>query len=402
MPRRRHQPPRPSRSEASRRTASLRPDALRPPATGSPVARPDDLRTIEPDVDGGLPLGAERIERRRIGGRRLVVKRSGRRPRADLRREATVLGALQGDEVIEFVEHIESDDGDELHTIDAGSSSLADPWTGSSSQRSTTFAAACAALANLHARGWFHGAVALDHIVVADDGTVRWCSLSSAGRTDADPSGVDLDRVALMRAAHRVARTLPRAQLLRRQLARLGDRPDPRRLARVFRRWSRHRQRTAGLTRPTAVSAVAALIVAAGSTTVALRGCVDTAPNPDDGAASSLPASSTPSATASGTQSATPPPARPEVVLDGSRRVVGRADDVPFVVDRDCDGRDDLVVLRPSTGEVFDFPFTPNATSTPGRRILRVAGARSFEPQSSCGPPGLRRDDGSVIPVLSP
>lgn len=377
------------RSRAGHRTA-----ALRTSASGPPRNRVDALRTIEPDAVSGPSLHAERIERRRVDGRELVVKRSGRRPRSDLRREAMVLATLQDADVITFVDHVESDDGDELHTVDAGRSSLADPWSGSSSQRSATFAAACTALANLHARGWFHGAVALDHVVVADDGTVRWCSLGSAGRADADPTGTDLDRVALMRAAGRVARTLPRAQLLRRQLARLGDRPDPRRLARVFRRWSRRRVRTASLPVPAARFAVVTCIAVAGTATLALRGCADVDPTNGGDAVGPTTSIDPPDAA--------PVTTRPQVVLDGIRRSVGRPEDVPLVVDRNCDGRDDLIVLRPSTGEVFDFPTAPSGASTPGRRVLRVPGARTFAPQSTCGPPSVRRDDGTAIPVLVP
>jgi hypothetical protein len=388
-------------------------DALRSDTGRAPIARVDDLRTIEPELDGGRPLGAKRIERRRIDGHDVVVKSSGRRPRADLRREATVLAALRSADVVELIEHIESDDADELRTVDAGRSSLADPWSGSSSQRSATFASACTALANLHARGWFHGAVALDHVVVAGDGSVRWCSLGSAGRAETDPSGTELDRVALMRAAQRVARTLPRSQLLRRQLARLGDRPDPRRLARLFRRWSSSRTRFAA--RPAKSGRGAAHFMAAPSTRVAV-GCVlfvivvvvlalaiprPSSLRPGDASEAArvgIAASSQPAGPA-------PTPSRPEVIVNGVRRSVGRPDDVPFVVDRDCDGREDLVVLRPSTGEVFDFPTdgaVPTATSSAGRRVIRVPGARGFASQSDCGPPGVQRDDGSVLPVLSP
>lgn len=391
--------------------AGHRADALRWAPEQPATISDDELRTIEPDLGIERSLGAERIERRRRDGRAVVIKRSGRRPRAELRREATVLEALRGDDVVELVGHTESDDADELITVDAGRSSLADPWSGSSSQRSATFASACTALANLHALGWFHGAVALDHVVVASDGTVRWCSLGSAGRTDADPSGADLDRVALMRSAHRVARTLPRAQLLRRQLGRLGDRPDPRRLARIFRRWSRRRTSSAAPWvrrrspapedgRPTATTSgvVGALIALALAVIVVPRSC-SSGPADVDGlvgrgaAASSIPDS--PAVT----------DGRPEVIVNGERWRVGRPDDVTLVVDRDCDGRDDLLVLRTSTGEVFDFPpdsTDHSATSTSGRRLMRVPGARALTPPANCGPPGVRRDDGSVISILAP
>ena len=387
-------------------------DALRPDTGRAPIARGDDLHTIEPEPDGGRPLGAERIERRQLDGHDVVIKRSGRRPRADLRREATVLAALRSADVIELIEHVESDDADELRTVDAGRSSLADPWSGSSSQRSATFASACTALANLHARGWFHGAVALDHVVVAGDGSVRWCSLGSAGRAETDSSGTDLDRVALMRAAQRVARTLPRSQLLRRQLARLGDRPDPRRLARLFRRWSSSRTRFAG--RPAGRGRSAARFGAAPAAVVATAGALFVVvvvlalalPRPSSlspGDADEIPRPGI----ASSSRSPSPAPtfSRPEVIVNGVRRSVGRPDDVPFVVDRDCDGREDLVVLRPSTGEVFDFPTdgaVPTETSSAGRRVIRVPGAQGFASQSGCGPPGVQRDDGSVLPVLAP
>jgi hypothetical protein len=100
----------------------------------------------------------------------------------------------------------------------------------------------------------------------------------------------------------------------------------------------------------------------------------------------------------------------PSVVL-GERTVrVGRAGDVAVTADARCSGAGRVFVLRPSTGEVFDFPTPPPPTAaagaaTPpptGRLLRRESGLVGLVAPDGCGPPLATRRDGSTTPVIPP
>ncbi len=416
-------------------------------AAGSPG---DAHLTVEPDYSDARDLCEERIERRVHEGREVVVKRARGPARTALRREATILESLDGDGVVELVDHRSAPWGDELWTVDGGPASLADPWNGTPAERAAWFGDGCRRLADLHARGWFHGAVTLDHLVVDGDGlTTRWCSLGSAGRIADDPDGQRLDRIAITRAAHRLARSLTGSLALRRRLDRLGDEADPRRIARAYQQWARRRAgrrpgrglpalpapRLARLPRlprlprrhrrqgarsttvlPWRRPAPSSLrhLPAALAATVAVVGALVVAVGTLRSSGWSEPRSPEPPDLATAT---TPDPvvvepaATPSVVL-GERTVrVGRAGDVAVTADARCSGAGRVFVLRPSTGEVFDFPTPPPpppaaagaSTSPPtGRLLRRESGLVDLVAPPGCGPPLATRRDGSTTPVIPP
>ncbi len=393
----------------------MRAERVRLRAVDPEVPLAEEHLTVEPDYSDARDLCDERIERRSIEGRSIVVKRARGPARAALRREATVLGALDGVGVVELVEHIDDPSGDELWTLDGGPASLADPWTGTPPERAAWFGDGCRRLADLHARGWFHGAVTLDHLVVDElGGTTRWCSLGSAGRIADEPAGRRLDLIAITRAAHRLARSLPGSLGLRRRLDHLGAEADPRRIARVFQHWARRRgahgagERTerrarwldpvAAVLRPRGrwpverrspewrspgwrspgwrspgwrvptMSAVrriptgrlsgratAALIISIISAGVALTlGAAITLRHP--GAETPPTESPIPAdPMTSDVTAVTPAESGPTVVAAGRTLQVGRAGDRAVVADARCSGELRVFALRPGTGEVFDL-----------------------------------------------
>lgn len=387
------------------------------------AAGPLALHTIEPDWSDARDLCGERIERRRREGRNVVVKRAHGPGATSLRREAAVLQALAGPAVVEFVERLDTSTGEELWTLDAGAASLADPWSGSAAERAEAFAIGCSRLADLHASGWFHGAVALDHLVVdARSGAARWCSLGSAGRTAADPAGLRLDRVSITRAAHRLARSLPGAHGLRRRIERLGDEAEPRRLARTFRHWSRRRRTRPmlpaapewrpGLAR--VVSAIGVAAVLTGALVAAGRNGERDGGPPADPPDRATPGRAQVEPTLAGTGADPAPEVEapgPELELAGRMVRLGSQGDLVTLADIRCDGTTRPFLFRPDTGEVFDFPGwnpgTSGAADDPtvaiaGRLIARDRTFRGLRAGPACGPPIADRDDGSSTPVLPP
>ena len=79
---------------------------------------------------------------------------------------------------------------------------------------------------------------------------------------------------------------------------------------------------------------------------------------------------------------------------------VGHPGDVVRVGDWDCDGRQTVVLLRPSTGDVFAFPGWAEARRPlDGERVATVAGATDLRAGLPCGPPEVVLGDGSSTRV---
>lgn len=96
-----------------------------------------------------------------------------------------------------------------------------------------------------------------------------------------------------------------------------------------------------------------------------------------------------------------------EITVDG--RIVGVGDDtfevgdpgdVVRAVDWDCDGRQTVALLRPSTGDVFAFPgWAERGRPLEGERVATVAGATDLRVGPACGPPEVVLGDGSTARV---
>ncbi|MFZ4519055.1 MAG: hypothetical protein ACOYOP_11740 [Microthrixaceae bacterium] len=363
-----------------------------------------DVRTLEPPdahVHGGTRRGLE------PDGRRFVSKTATGARRGVLRREAEVLAALRGHGVVQLIRCHEGEDHTEVRTLDAGRSTLAGEEDRESRRRRATLAAAAAALAAIHGRGWSHGAVTLEHAVVDPAGEVRWCSLGSASNSGDVHGAIESDRRALLAAAVQLSAGIKGGRRLRRDLLALGPCPSPEVIARTVRpQDDRSRQRGYRPRRAPAARRVPHIRIpewtgggrawprmAAAGVAVAVTVLVGVAtltrppraPVPEFGAVRTATTDRGPG---------------PTVVLDGVILGVGRAGDAATVADPGCRGRPTVLLLRPATGEVFAFPSPPeDRTPIAGRPVARVPGAMEWSPAGPCGPPSLRRSDGTTYRV---
>jgi hypothetical protein len=322
----------------------------------------------------------------------LVVKRRDEIDGDTVEREAEVLRALAGGPVVDLVDCRSTGGQVELLTLDAGSSTLADAAHLPPRTALRAAAATCRSVVALHRAGWGHGALDPDHVVVGGRGRATLCSLGRAQPLVAAPQLVTADRSATFATLLYVADQLDAdqsdrnrrraAQVVRRAVGAadqdlldvaaaiesdLADRYERRRPS--GRRWLA----AAG------VLGTAALLVGAWTWTGRDAGPAQgpglrPAPGPDT--------------------AATLPPGRVRVGLPGDEHVV---------VDLDCDGDDELLLLRPTTGELFVAPRVPDgAHAVRTVPIGNLPGAASLTTRTTadgCATPIATLSDGSAVPV---
>ncbi len=385
------------------------------------------LITLEPGaVAPGPPAVVHRgakVLRREDGGRPVVVKVATGNGRADLRREALLLDAAAGPEVVRILRVVESDDATEVVLAGTGGPSLAAVLADPAVDACTavrTVADACDAVARLHARGWAHGRLRPDHVLTTGRGRIRLCSFGGATRLGTDDEAARRDRTALLRIVDRWTergpdgasrwRRLRRRSVVRRvrrRTVRLIDDPDPVVLARILRRAVGRGPRSRRRLVVAATLAIAASIPflvrhdPAGpaprqavplhtATTGAPTTSATTTAVPTTTAAPTTPAPTTtsldrPDSTAHG----------PDVTIDGRTYRVGLPGDVVAVGDWDCDGTTAALLLRPATSELYEFMTwaVPGAPAT-ARPAGLVPGARDLEPPVGCGDATIVLADG--------
>ena len=415
------------------------------------------INTLEPEALGrseAAPLRRSRITKTSDGTDPIVRKTGRGGDRASIRREAEVLRAVGGSDLVHLIDLSDGPETTELLLRDTGGPSLAaalaDPTT-SSNRALLLMANACDAVARLHERGWAHGRVEPDHVLLTGRGRVRLCSLSAATPLEVDPSVGRADRIALLRmvddwtrapvGAGRAAplATRLRARLLERRTHRLPDDPDPRLLARILRRTARFGDVGIdvrhGAPRAMAVTLGVATIVSIGwwvlptSSSPGRSAGADTTASRQAAPASTSSVTTTPPAPSTTAMSTAAPSERPAatdpncaaatsldpdvdgdgcgdaVEIDGNAVVVGDRryrlgsdGDVVAVGDWDCDGVATAAVLRPSTGSVHMFDRWA-AADGPARAVDlgRIVGAVSFAaPTGPCGPPRVSTVSGAV------
>ncbi len=393
--------------------------------------RPNDQVTIDPPTSGPDAIDGRRRVRRVVAGvDEHVVKQGSGRERAQLRHEADLLRRLAGSKVVDVVEVREHDDLTELVLVDAGHRSLADLDLNTVDLTLRALQRLTEAVADLHERGWSHGAICAEHAVVNQRGNVRLCSLGSARPAGDGVGDLDDDLSALLSVIERLAERptaqrsgvregLERART-RRQLERLVDRArrqlDRGELSaaaiahdvRDLRRSIAGGRRRIGIARPrTLVLGAAGAVAATVVVSTALASPSDP-PTPPDSTAVDSTASPSPSTTSPPTSTAVSPAptdassngvsdgscAGPvvdvdgdgcddEVLIDGeivevggTRYALGIPGDTAVVGDWDCDGRATARVLRATSGEVFEFDTWATADAdTVGRLVGTVEGA---------------------------
>ena len=389
----------------------------------------NDQVTIDPPPTGSGAIDGRRgVRRVVVASDELVVKQGSGRERARLRHEADLLRRLAGARVVDVVEVREHDDLTELVLADAGHRSLADLDLGTTELTLRAVQRLAEAVADLHDRGWSHGAICAEHAVVNQRGNVRLCSLGSARPADAGAGDVDADLSALLATIEHVARSTGSQRLgvrdgfegarTRRRLEQLVERSgqrldrgeltaaavahDVRELRRGvavggMRRVGALRPRTLVLCAAGLAATVLVVSTALASPTDPPTTASPTATAPAASTATTLaPVTSEPSASRPPTPAtpapttaapATPAPATPAEPLaaDGNTSCAGP------VVDIDGDGCDDTVLLD---GEVVEVGGTRYALGIPGdtavvgdwdcdglatARVLRATSGEVFE-----------------------
>ena len=233
---------------------------------------PESLRAEDPVQRS---TRSQRIHRQTHGVEPTVHKQARGGERASLRREAEVLRAVGGTDLVRLVDLIDGPETTELVLRDTGGPSLAaalaDPDTTATAALSL-LAATCDTVSRLHQRGWGHGRIEADHVLLSARGRIRLCSLGAAAPIDVDPTVTRADRTAVLRMVDDWCRqpagsgmvppwsTRVRAWALERRTHRLVDDPDPQVLARILRRTARAGSVTeAGPTRRIAVAVAIAM-----------------------------------------------------------------------------------------------------------------------------------------------
>ncbi len=355
-----------------------------------PIGRgmwPEDLQ-ITLDPPPGWATDDDHLSGRRPPRRagEHVVKSASGRDRSRLRHEADLLGRLEGASVVELVELRELDEQTELVTVDAGSRSLADLDLGTAELSLRALQRAVESIADLHRRGWTHGAVCGEHAVVNARGSVRLCSLGTARPIGTGSTEVDDDLRGLLAIVEGVAAATPdvrgvtdrlharsRARALRHLAttarARLaGGELDAGQLATSLREL---RRRSAGDGLRPSRRAVAIVLAAMAIATLIWWTWFDRSV-PDTAQVSTTSAPSSPASTMTAVDRSSCIGARVDVDGDGcdddvhvdgevvevagSRYALGIAGDVAAVGDWNCDGLATARLLRITTGEVFEFP----------------------------------------------
>lgn len=384
-----------------------------------------------------------RVSRLTVDRRALVAKSATGRARLRLRREAELLRHMADLPVVSLVTVRETDDRTDLVTDDAGSHDLSRTTGLRPSTLLSALVGTADAVARLHRAGWSHGALCAEHVVLSPDGRVRLCSLGSARQL----------------RAGRPDRQEDLQQLLALTLGALDRHDDPawspaeRRRWRSVRRRAGRRLRTTGSASDTTVDpAVLGAVLAelaeasyehgahrpsasrtgtgpgsplgrpsirlvAGIVGFALCvlgwGWADAADAGDEQRAEPVAAVTGHAPPCPAVGSTTPDLDRDgcgdailvdghELTVDGTTLRAGRTGDRVAVAPLHCGGEPVVVLLRPSTGEVFAFDDLPSPDRpTPAVLVDTVPGAVAIDTgvTGRCSRAAVRRADGVEHPV---
>lgn len=401
-------------------------------------------RTMEPPhVDGVIEAlgtdeatvagGATTITWATLDGEPVVVKSATGRSRAMLRRESEALDRIEVRGLVRKVGVRDTEWATALVLRHAGHSTLAQAADLPAELVVRALLHACDVVASLHRGGWSHGAIQPDHVIVGPRGRVRLCSLGSARPISDGPGGVgrDLDGLlAVIRHAgseleQRSGRHQRNDRRVGRMMGRICSGPAPSSAVELGSalRAVHERGPAPGRRAAVAISAAAVLLVGSGiallwplwpnEPTADAAGPAAAAPRP----IAPPPSSDDPSTPGAGVDGGADAPATttvlaepgtPVVRIDGVTYSVGSPGDIAVVGDWDCDGAREARLLRPGTGELFEFAGLPDAgDDVDGRVVAELEGAADLRVAQGSGgaaPTGCEHtiavlEDGTEVPV---
>lgn len=157
-----------------------------------------------------------KISHRFIQGQRVLVKTATARERSRLRHEAEVLGLLKLSGLVEMIELKEEDDKTLLLLADNGPRTLLRPVDMSGEELLRSLQRCCTAVEQLHDAGWSHGSLRPEHVLLGARGRPRLCSLGDSQPLSHLPERVaaaavqaDVEQLALLFAHVASVQTAP-------------------------------------------------------------------------------------------------------------------------------------------------------------------------------------------------
>ena len=313
-----------------------------------------------------------KVDIRAVGGRLVAVKSATtEREVAALTHEADLLRRSAHPGVVAVVSFTSTIDRAELVLTAPSEYTVAERMPESIGACLDFVAAIADIVADLHAIGVAHGAIRPDHVLVTDNDQPVLCGFGCA-QTVVDPQLFSADVIAIGELLAWLARRMPSdARTLRRVTAVVARSREPEVTARALGfamvdDLRRAKVRRAGTSHRPAASAL--ITLGAIATAAAMFA--------DNGA----PQMGAPSTPAPSSRVTVPEDLdSPRVAVGGSSYRVGQPGDLAFFVP--CEGDDRVVVIRPSTGDLFVFDrFAQAGTPLTARSIGRVDGAREVLP----------------------
>lgn len=141
------------------------------------------------ELNGGVDSASESemdVRPTTLGGRRVVEKEGKARTRGRLRREAAALEQLRSRGVVELIEIRESESSTTLVTTYVGARTLADATRLQPGEILRALRETCLIVMGIHERGWAHGSITAEHVILGPRARVRLCSLGKAVPLESD------------------------------------------------------------------------------------------------------------------------------------------------------------------------------------------------------------------------
>ena len=125
-------------------------------------------------------VSSTKISHKLLHGQRILVKSATGRERSRLRHEAEVLGLLHLSALVDMLELKEEDDQTLLLLLDNGPRTLLWPLDMTGEELLRALQRCCTAVEQLHEAGWSHGSLRPEHVLLGARGRPKLCSLGDS------------------------------------------------------------------------------------------------------------------------------------------------------------------------------------------------------------------------------